>query len=46
MKPDNTEGETKFVLVVDGAKKVVKNDTKKVTKTTKKSVLDKIKDLF
>lgn len=46
MKADNTEGETKFVLVVDGAKKVVKNDTKKVTKTTKKSVLDKIKDLF
>ena len=46
MKSDDTEGETKFVLVVDGAKKVEKATTKKTTKTTKKSVLDKIKDLF
>ena len=46
MKSDDTEGETKFVLVVDGAKKVEKATTKKATKTTKKSVLDKIKDLF
>ena len=46
MKSDNTEGETKFVLVVDGAKKVEKTTTKKATKPAKKSVFDKIKDIF
>lgn len=46
MKSDNTEGETKFVLVVDGAKKVEKTTTKKATKPTKKSAFDKIKDIF
>ena len=46
MKDANTEGETKFVLMVDAEKKVIKTETKKETKKTKENLLDKIKKMF
>ena len=46
MKDSNTEGETKFVLMVDASKKAVKNNTKKVKTTKKETIIDKIKKIF
>lgn len=46
MKDANTEGETKFVLMVDAEKKVIKTETKKETKKAKENLLDKIKKMF
>ena len=46
MKDANTEGETKFVLMVDAEKKAVKAETKKETKKAKENLLDKIKKIF
>lgn len=46
MKDANTEGETKFVLMVDAEKKAVKAETKKETKKAKENLLDKIKKMF
>ncbi|MBR1718674.1 MAG: hypothetical protein IJ715_05340 [Bacilli bacterium] len=46
MKDSNTESETKFVLMTNGAKKVVKNNNKKVKATKKETIIDKIKKIF
>ena len=46
MKDSNTDGETKFVLMVDASKKAVKLDTKKTTSKKKETIIDKIKKIF
>ncbi len=46
IKDSATEGETKFVLVVDSQKVAVKNNVKKVQNDKKESIIDKIKNIF
>ena len=46
MKDSNTDSETKFVLMTQSEKKVVKSETKKVTTKKKETLVDKIKKIF
>ena len=46
MKDSNTDSETKFVLMTQSEKKVVKAENKKVTTKKKESLVDKIKKIF
>ena len=46
LKDQNTDGETKFVLMVDAVKKTVKVDHVKETSKKKETIIDKIKKIF